>query len=518
MRWKKTTLKVDGHLTKKGCDTDMNRFHDFLYNFLFEEKVDLVSDSEELINEINQFRSSYRRMLMLDGERYYEGIHDILSKKRTAIGENGELITIDNLPNARIVDNRYAEMVDQKKNYLLGQPLVFKSDNKEYNKLLSDTFSMGFMRMIKNVLLTSINEGISYVYVGYNEKSELSFTPMKGYEVVPIWKDAEHTILEKAIRFYPVVQQFKSTQKTIEKIELYNEDGVYRMIYDSGKLYVDEPRYVPYIQYTRPDGSVEGYNWNKLPVIPFKYNSKEIPLIKKTKSIQDAINRIMSNFEDNMEEDVRNTILVLINYDGENLGEFRRNLATYGAVKIRNDSSMGGGDLKTLQVEVNADNYKSILDILNQKLIENARGYDVKNANLGGNPNQMNILSMYSDIDLDANDIETEFQAAFEDLLWFVDMHYKNIHAGDYESVPVTVIFNRDMMVNESEIIDNVNKSQDLSLETRLANHPWVDDPQEEMERKKKEQEEELARSDPYTDIFPTSVPPGREDIDGNDE
>jgi hypothetical protein len=38
------------------------------------------------------------------------------------------------------------------------------------------------------------------------------------------------------------------------------------------------------------------------------------------------------------------------------------------------------------------------------------------------------------------------------------------------------------------------------------------------MERKKKEQEEELARSDPYTDIFPTSVSTGREDIDGNDE
>lgn len=497
----------------------MNIFQNFLYNFLFEDKVDLVSDSEELIDEIRQFKASMRRSVMLDGERYYDGVHDILNKKRTAIGEGGKLMEVENLPNNIIVDNRYAEMVDQKKNYLLGQPLVFKSDNDVFNKLLSNTFNMRFMRMIKNVLCTSINEGISYVYVGYNDKGELSFTPLKGYEVVPVWKDAEHTVLEKAIRFYPVVQQDKRTKKTIEKVELYNPDGMYRMIYEGGKLYADKPYYVPYIQASRPDGKIDTYNWNKLPVIPFKYNSKEIPLIRKTKSLQDAINRIMSTFDDQMEEDIRSTIMVLINYDGENLGEFRRNLATYGAVKIRNDSSMGGGDLKTLQVEVNADNYKSILDILNQKLIENARGYDVKNANLGGNPNQMNILSMYSDIDLDANDIEIEFQAAFEDLLWFVRTHYKNIRAGDYENVPVTVIFNRDMMVNESEIIDQVVKSTDLSLETRLANHPWVDDPQEELERKKKEQEEELARSDPYTDIFPTSVPPGsREDIDGNDE
>lgn len=35
----------------------------------------------------------------------------------------------------------------------------------------------------------------------------------------------------------------------------------------------------------------------------------------------------------------------------------------------------------------------------------------------------MNIQFMYSDLDLDANDMETEFQAAFEDILWFVNAH-----------------------------------------------------------------------------------------------
>ena len=41
-------------------------------------------------------------------------------------------------------------------------------------------------------------------------------------------------------------------------------------------------------------------------------------------------------------------------------------------------------------------------------------GYDAKDDRIiVGNPNQMNIQSMYSDIDLDANGIETEFQAAF---------------------------------------------------------------------------------------------------------
>ena len=70
-------------------------------------------------------------------------------------------------------------------------------------------------------------------------------------------------------------------------------------------------------------------------MIPFKYNKQEIPLLNRVKELQDAINTMISDFENNMQEDARNTILILKNYDGQDLGEFRRNLAAYGAVKVR---------------------------------------------------------------------------------------------------------------------------------------------------------------------------------------
>ena len=52
----------------------------------------------------------------------YEGFHDILTRKRTIIGEDGKLQEVDNLPNNRLVDNQFALMVDQKTNYLVGKP------------------------------------------------------------------------------------------------------------------------------------------------------------------------------------------------------------------------------------------------------------------------------------------------------------------------------------------------------------------------------------------------------------
>ncbi len=298
--------------------------------------------------------------------------------------------------------------------------------------------------------------------------------------------------MEYVIRIYEVIKVEKNQEKIIEKVEVYDEKGVYYFTLDGNRLIPDNPRFKTHFSIIDHDGNIDGYNWTKIPIIPFKYNSKEIPLIKMVKSLQDGINKILSTFENNMEEDSRNTILVLVNYDGQNLGEFRKNLSQYGAVKIKTIDG-AAGDLRTLQVEVNAENYKSILELFKKALIENAMGYDAKDDRLNGQPNQMNIQSMYSDIDLDANGMETEYQASFEELLWFINCHLYNTGIGDFENEEITVIFNRDMLMNESEIIDNVNKSTEvISMETAIANHPWVDDPQKELERINKEKQENM--------------------------
>lgn len=242
-------------------------------------------------------------------------------------------------------------------------------------------------------------------------------------------------------------------------------------------------------------------------------------MIKMVKSLQDGLNLIESNFQNQMEEDTRNTILVLVNYDGENLGEFRKNLATYGAVKVRTVDG-AGGDVRTLQVEVNSDNYKAILELFKKAIIENAMGYDAKDDRMSGNPNQMNIQSMYSDIDLDANGMETEYQASFEELLWFINCHLFNVGMGDYEQEDVEIIFNRDMMLNEGEVIDNISKSVGIiSDETLVAQHPWVDDVQAELDRleeqKKKNMEEYGLGFNPGQNVPPDD--PGGEEGAGDE-
>ena len=474
-----------------------------MFNFLLSEAARLanaitvgknrITDEQYIVNEINHFKVSQRRKEMIDGEKYYMGKHDILSRVRTVIGENGDLEEVKNLPNNRIVDNQYKKMVDQKNNYLLGQPITVQCENEQYAKLLKQVFNRKFQRLMKNVGEDSLNCGIGWMFIHYNEHGEITFKRLKPFEVIPGWKDAEHTVLDYAIRIYEVIAYEGHQEKVLQKVEVYDDKGItYFELSDDGVLKPDEPYFQNYFTITEEDGTETGYNWTKIPLIPFKYNTKEIPLIKMVKSLQDGLNVIESNFQNSMEEDTRNTILVLMNYDGQNLGEFRRNLAQYGAVKVRTvDGS--GGDLKSLQVEVNSDNYKAILELFKKAIIENAMGYDAKDDRLAGNPNQMNIQSMYSDIDLDANNMETEYQAAFEELIWFINCHFANMGMGDFEGEEVEIIFNRDILISETEVIANCQASVGvLSDETIISNHPWVDDPQAELERVKKQKEQEM--------------------------
>lgn len=456
-----------------------------------------MSDKQFFEREIQKWKNSPQRIMQIKGHLYYDNEHDILHRKRMMIGEGGKLEEVDNLPNNRLIDNQYAKLVNQKANYLLGQPFAIEGENQQYVELLKKVFNKRFMKTLKAAGKAMLNNGICWLYPYYTETGEFSFRMFPGYEVLPFWKDTEHTILEAAVRLYLVVGYQGTTPVLIEKVEIYDLNGVHRFILDGSTLIPDlqgvDDNTSPYTTTTNEGGNALPLNWAKVPLIPLKYNECEIPLLKKVKTLQDGINVMLSDFENNMQEDARNTILVLKNYDGTNLGEFRKNLATYGAVKVRYDGETKGG-VETLEIKVNAENYKAIIEIFKKAIIENGMGYDAKDDRLSGNPNQMNIQSMYSDIDLDANDMETELQAAFEEILWFVNAHLANTGQGNFDGEEVNIIFNRDILINESEAIDNCQKSVGiLSDETIVGMHPWVDDPQLELDRLKKQKEEQQA-------------------------
>ena len=440
---------------------------------------------EALAQEISEWMSSPKRRAMLDGMRYYRGEHDILKRRRTVLGKDGKPVEIKNLPNHRVVDNQYAKMVAQKANYLLGRPLVFDTADNELEQALTSVFDRRFLRLLRRIGEDALNCGVGWLYTYLDDRGGMCFVRLMPWEIIPFWSDEEQMRLELAIRVYETEEYFGKNKKKVQKAEIYTPEGIERYVLKQGRLFEDEdnPAKSPYIIRMEKGQGPVSLGWGSVPLIPFRCNSASIPLISKVKGLQDGLNEILSDFENNMQEDARNTILVLKNYDGVDLAEFRHNLAAFGAVKVKSVDGNPGG-VESLRVNIDSENYRVILDLLKKAITENSMGYDAKDQRLMGTPNQMNIQSMYSDIDLDANGMETEFQAAFEELLGLACRYFSSTGMGDFMPGDVKLVFNRDMLMNESEVMDSLYKGGlRLSNETLVRQVPWVNDPAQEIER-----------------------------------
>ena len=110
-------------------------------------------------------------------------------------------------------------MVNQKANYLLGQPFTIEGDNTEYIELLKDVFNKRFMETLKNGGKAALNAGIAWLYPYYTENEEFAFRMFPGYEILPFWKDSEHTILDFAVRLYLVEGYEGTIPKIMEKLQ-----------------------------------------------------------------------------------------------------------------------------------------------------------------------------------------------------------------------------------------------------------------------------------------------------------
>lgn len=452
--------------------------------FNFNKKVvNNNMDKEYLSRLIMDFLKSQVRKDMITGKKYYKGEQDILNKKRLVSDGEGRLIEDPRLINSRVINNQYAKLVDQKVNYVLGKPLSFTCDDEVYLNSIKKILNKRFNKIIKYAAENAMNCGIAFVHPYFNESGDFSFKIFNSEEIIPIWKDDIHEELNYAIRVFDEVKYDNNLQKIVEKkVEVYKSEGVDEYIFKGNLQLVNSK--IPYITVSTGEEK-QFFNWGRVPIIPFKYNKYEIPLINRVKSLQDGINKIISNFEDNMEEDIRNTIFVLVNFGGQDLAEFKNDLSN-GAINITTVDGVPG-DVKTLKVEVNAENYKTVLDIFKKAIIENGKGFDSKDDRLGGNPNELNIRSMYADIDLDSNNMELEFQSSIESLIEFI-----NIYLGIEPRTPLDIIFDRDVLVNETQTIENCVKSVGiLSDETIISMHPWVKDPKKEFQKLKKQKEEE---------------------------
>lgn len=469
----------------------MSTLQEILQNI--EENAPMTID-EILREEIKEWEKSDERKLMLLGQKYYRVKNKILERTRQVIDAQGKLSAVKNLADNRIPHGFVRKLVDQKTGYLLSRPFLPKTEDKTYQDLLDGYFDEGFKRMLKNTGKDAINCGKAWLQVYYNEQGDLSFMRIPPHEVIPIWRDTAHTELDAVIRVYEVTMYEAKQKKIIRKAEFWDTSGV--RLYeaaDGGEFrFLETKGHFAAVSKSPEGEDVENpMSWEQVPFICFKYNDEEQPLIDIIQKMVDDYDRNRSDNSNNL-EDLPNSTYVVKDYDGTDAASFRKNVSQYRVIFVRGD-----GDVKTIALQLDTEAHKMHIEQTRKDIYEFGRGVDTQSERFGNSPSGVALKHLYADLDLDANDIESEFQASLNRLLWFIDTHIYNTTQKDFSEEKVTFIFNRDMAINESEIVTNAKDSVGIiSNKTIVANHPWVTNTDDEIKQLEEEQAEDQKRFD----------------------
>ncbi len=131
-------------------------------------------------------------------------------------------------------------------------------------------------------------------------------------------------------------------------------------------------------------------------------------------------------------------------------------------------------------------------------MISVAKAYDAIDLRSGNEPNELQIKSVLNDIDMDANSMDLEFKHSLKRILWFFKADLANRNIGNFFNDYTEIIFNKDKIINESQIINDIKNSVGIvSHKTLLKNHPYVYDVEQE---EKQMQEEHLINNNLQVD------------------
>ncbi|QFR56307.1 portal protein [Bacillus phage 049ML001] len=447
-----------------------------------EELNEIIVESAKEIAEpdttmIQKLIDEHNPEPLLKGVRYYMCENDIEKKRRTYYDAAGQLLVDDTKTNNRTSHAWHKLFVDQKTQYLVGEPITFTSDNKTFLELVNELADDDFDDIMNETVKNMSNKGIEYWHPFVDEEGEFDYVIFPAEEMIVVYKDNTRRDILFALRYY----SYKGIMgDETQKAELYTDthvyyyekiDGVYQMDYSYGE---NNPR-----PHMTKGGQAIG--WGKVPIIPFKNNEEMVSDLKFYKDLIDDYDSITSGTMDSF-SDFQQIVYVLKNYDGENPKEFTANLRYHSVIKVSGD-----GGVDTLRAEIPVDSAAKELERIQDELYKAAQAVDNSPETIGGGATGPALENLYALLDLKANMAERKIRAGLRLFFWFFAEYLRNTGKGDFNpDKELTMTFTRTRIQNDNEIIQSLVQAVTggiMSKETAVAKNPYVQDPEEELAR-----------------------------------
>lgn len=443
--------------------------------------------------------------------RYYYNQNDITlpvagkSVARFEGKDNQLLRSADN----RVSANYHQLIVDQEVGYLVAETPQIDVEDEALNDYIQQTLGDQFASRLKTLVIYAANAGVAWLHYWKDEAGKFQYGIIPSDQITPIYSGDLNEKLLAVRRTYKEIDPGDGSTYTV--YEYWDETGctVFKSTKDD---YSDlQPMTNRFVERDVTAGYETGetnfaptYDDGHIPFIPFKKNEFELSDLKKYKGQIDVYDAVYNGFVNDV-DDVQQVVLVLTNYGGESLDEFKKALKKDKAIKV---DSMGNGDrsgIETLQIEIPVEARNSLLDITEAKIFKQGQGIDPTKFE-ANNATGAAIKMLYSHLELKASNTETEFRLGISELVKAMLRAYGIANTDDIE---VKQTWTRTMIQNDLEQAQIVSQVAAFTSDEAIAkNNPVVEDWRQELD----DRQDDIVKHDGY------SNPDELEDVEDDED
>ena len=437
-------------------------------------------------------------------DRYYRNQTDILleppKKRETEQGEN-PLRNADN----RIPLNFHGLLVNQKASYMFTAPPLFDLGDKASNKALTAFLGDKYAKTCKDLCVEASNASVAWLHLWKDKASgQYKYAIVPSGQVIPVWSNNLERELKGALRCY---HDITDEGKELDVYEYWNDTTCQAYAIEAGG--VIDTGLMPYNSFTLIDTAGNSnlvnefkHDVGEVPFFPFFNNNIDTGDLDNIKPLIDVYCKVFSGFVNDL-EDIQEVIFVLTNYGGDDLGQFLRELKDYKAIQIENEGGEDKSGVSTLTIELPVEARKELLATTRKCIFEQGQGIDPDPQNFG-NSSGVALGFLYSLLELKSGLMETEFKLGFGRFIRCI-CRLLNIKIKDDTIVQT---WTRTSVKNDLELSQIAQQSKGvISDETIVSKHPWVEDPEKEMDILNKQKEVETEAQREISEMFPPADP-----------
>jgi SPP1 family phage portal protein len=405
----------------------------------------LVAEVKRLVSND---RGSKLKQEMQTGINYYEGKHDIANYRLFYFNNEGELVEEKHRSNTRIAHQYFTELVDQKVQYLLSNPIEVTTDQTGLQEYLDEYINEDFQLMLQELVEGASQKSYEYAFWKIDTDNRLRFKTADAIKIIPIYDEFYN--IDQIIYYYDEQIVKDNKQKTVTKIQLWTKEEVFYFVQEDGQAVKldNSAEYNPKPHLLAQKGEDKfGKGYGRVPFICLQNNRGKTNDLQPIKDLIDDYDMMACALSNNL-IDFDHPIYAVRGYEGDNLSTLVTNLKTKKTVGVGEN---GGIDVITTNIPVEAR--KAKLEIDKEAIYKFGMGFDSSQTG-DGNITNVVIKSRYSLLDLKCNKIEVRLRVVLKEMLQLIVDNINELHGKAYDASEIEITMTRDVMANE---IDNAS-------------------------------------------------------------